>query len=242
MKPLHIEICDVTLRDGEQTPGVSFTCEEKVRIAEVLDRIGVEVIEAGFPATSSYEKRCVSSVAAAGLDARICCLARARKADVDAAIDANVDIVSIFIPTSELHVRHKFHVPREKVLAEALEMVDYTHDHGLQVRFAAEDASRTDLPFLLDAYRQAEEHNADLLSFADTVGAMTPLEMYRTMGKIVKSVKNHSAPIATTTWGWPRRTRSPLQRPGLSSSTRRSTASGSGRGTQRSRRSWSPCT
>jgi methanogen homocitrate synthase len=189
MKPLHIEICDVTLRDGEQTPGVSFTCEEKVRIAEVLDRIGVEVIEAGFPATSSYEKRCVSSVAAAGLDARICCLARARKADVDAAIDANVDIVSIFIPTSELHVRHKFHVPREKVLAEALEMVDYTHDHGLKVRFAAEDASRTDLPFLLDAYRQAEEHNADLLSFADTVGAMTPLEMYRTMGKIVRSVK-----------------------------------------------------
>jgi len=68
MKPLHIEICDVTLRDGEQTPGVSFTCEEKVRIAEVLDRIGVEVIEAGFPATSSYEKRCVSSVAAQGLN------------------------------------------------------------------------------------------------------------------------------------------------------------------------------
>jgi len=92
---------------------------------------------------------------------------------VDAAIDAGVDIVSIFVPTSELHVQHKFHVPREKVLAEALEMVDYTHDHGLQVRFAAEDASRTDLPFLLDAYRQAEEHNADLISFADTVGAMT---------------------------------------------------------------------
>ncbi|MCQ8894360.1 MAG: homocitrate synthase family protein [Methanolinea sp.] len=189
MKSWHIEICDVTLRDGEQTPGVSFTCEEKVRIAEVLDQIGVEVIEAGFPATSSYEKRCVSSVSALGLNARICCLARARKPDVDAAIDAGVDMVSIFIPTSELHVRHKFHAPREKVLADALEMVDYTHDHGLQVRFAAEDASRTDLPFLLEVYRQGEEHGADLLSFADTVGALTPLEMYRTMRKIVRAIK-----------------------------------------------------
>jgi len=188
MKSWHIEICDVTLRDGEQTPGVSFTCEEKTRIAEALDRIGVEVIEAGFPATSTYEKRCVSAVAALGLNARVCCLARARQADVDAAIDAGVDMVSIFLPTSELHVRHKFHAPREVVLGDALAMVDYTHDHGLQVRFAAEDASRTDLPFLLEVYRQGEEHGADLLSYADTVGALTPLQMFRTMKKLVKAV------------------------------------------------------
>jgi len=188
MRAWHIEICDVTLRDGEQTPGVSFTCEEKTRIAEVLDQIGVEVIEAGFPATSPYEKRCVSAVASLGLDARICCLARARRADVDAAIEAGVDMVSIFMPTSELHIRHKFHSPREKVLDEALRMVDYTHDHGLQVRFAAEDASRTDLPFLMEVYRRGEEHGADLLSFADTVGALTPLQMYRTMRKIVRAV------------------------------------------------------
>ncbi|MDD1715529.1 MAG: homocitrate synthase family protein [Methanolinea sp.] len=189
MKPWNIEICDVTLRDGEQTPGVSFTCEEKARIAEVLDQIGVEVIEAGFPATSPYEKRCVSTVAGLGLNARICCLARARVGDVDAAIESNVDMVSIFLPTSELHIRHKFHKPREDVLAEALEMIDYTHDHGLEVRFAAEDASRTDLPFLLEVYRQGEEHGADLLSFADTVGALTPLQMFRTMRKIISAVK-----------------------------------------------------
>lgn len=188
MKPWNIEICDVTLRDGEQTPGVSFTCEEKARIAEVLDQIGVEVIEAGFPATSPYEKRCVSTVAGLGLNARICCLARARTGDVDAAIESDVDMVSIFIPTSELHIRHKFHKPREQVLAEALEMIDYTHDHGLEVRFAAEDASRTDLPFLLEVYRQGEGHGADLLSFADTVGALTPLQMFRTMKKIVSAV------------------------------------------------------
>lgn len=188
MKSWHIEICDVTLRDGEQTPGVSFTCEEKTRIAQVLDSIGVEVIEAGFPATSPYEKRCVSAVASLGLDARVCCLARARQGDVDAAIDAGVDMVSIFMPTSDIHIRHKFHVPREKVLSDALAMVDYTHDHGLEVRFAAEDASRTDLPFLLEVYRQGEEHGADLLSFADTVGAFTPLQMFRTMKKLVRAV------------------------------------------------------
>ncbi len=188
MEPWNVEICDVTLRDGEQTPGVSFACEEKIRIAEILDQIGVEVIEAGFPATSTYEKRCVTAVANLDLNARICCLARARKADVEAAIDSDVDMVSIFLPTSDLHIRHKFRKPREMVLADALEMVDLTQDHGIQVRFAAEDASRTDLDFLLEVYRSGQEHGADLLSFADTVGCLTPLEMYRIMQKLVSSL------------------------------------------------------
>ena len=86
MKPWNVEICDVTLRDGEQTPGVSFTCEEKQKIASMLDLIGIDVIEAGFPVVSPYEKDCVAAIAAMGLDARICCLARARKTDVEAAI------------------------------------------------------------------------------------------------------------------------------------------------------------
>ncbi|MDD1671538.1 MAG: homocitrate synthase family protein [Methanomicrobiales archaeon] len=188
MKPWNIEICDVTLRDGEQTPGVSFSCEEKARIAAVLDIIGIEVIEAGFPAVSAYEKHCVRNIAHLGINARVCCLARARKVDVDAAIDCDVDMVSVFIATSDLHIRHKYHKPREQVLEEALTMVDYVHDHGLQVRFAAEDASRTDLSFLLEVYRKGEEHGADLLSFADTVGCLTPLEMYHTMTELVSAL------------------------------------------------------
>ena len=78
MKPWHVEICDVTLRDGEQTPGVSFTREEKMDIASWLDRIGIDVIEAGFPVVSPYEKQCVAAIANQGLDARICGFARAR--------------------------------------------------------------------------------------------------------------------------------------------------------------------
>ncbi len=188
MKPLHIEICDVTLRDGEQTPGVSFSCQEKCEIAAMLDEIGIEVIEAGFPAVSANEKQCVKAIANLGLDARICGFSRAREADIQTAIDCDVDMVSIFIPTSVLHVRVKFRKPREQVLEDSLKMIDYARDHGVQVRFAAEDASRTDLPFLKQVYRRAAEHGAVLLSFADTVGCLIPSEMQRVMTELVASV------------------------------------------------------
>ena len=187
MKPWNIEICDVTLRDGEQTPGVSFSCDEKMEIARKLDTIGIEVIEAGFPAVSPNEKKCVAAIANMGLDARICCLARAREPDVTAAIDCGVDMVSIFIATSDLHIRLKYKKPREVVLNQALKMIDYAHDHGLQVRFAAEDASRTDMAFLKEVYRRAAEHNAALLSFADTVGYLIPSEMHTIMTDLVAS-------------------------------------------------------
>ena len=188
MKPWNVEICDVTLRDGEQTPGVSFSCEEKQEIARKLDAIGVEVIEAGFPTVSPYEKECVSGIAQMGLDASICCLARARPGDVEVAIDCDVDMVSIFIATSDLHIRHKYRKPREEVLSGALEMIDLARDHGLRVRFAAEDASRTDIGFLKEVYQGGEQRGADLLSFADTVGCLIPTEMYAIMSELVSSV------------------------------------------------------
>lgn len=187
MKSLNVEICDVTLRDGEQTPGVSFSCQEKVEIATMLDEVGIEVIEAGFPAVSQNEKQCVRAIANLGLDARICGFSRAREPDIQAAVDCGVDMVSIFIPTSELHVRLKFRKPREVVLEDSLKMIDFARDHGVQVRFAAEDASRTDLPFLKEVYRRAAEHGAVLLSFADTVGCLIPSEMNRIMTELVAS-------------------------------------------------------
>jgi methanogen homocitrate synthase len=189
MKPWNVEICDVTLRDGEQTPGVSFTCEEKQEIASKLDEIGVEVIEAGFPIVSPYEKQCVKAIAGMGLDARICCLARARKSDVEAALDCGVDMVSIFIATSDLHIKHKYRKPKEQVLDEALLMVDLARDHGIDVRFAAEDASRTDMEFLNTVYQGGADHGANLLSFADTVGCLVPMQMFRIMSRLVSTVK-----------------------------------------------------
>ena len=188
MRSLNVEICDVTLRDGEQTPGVSFSCPEKAEIATLLDTIGIEVIEAGFPAVSANEKQCVKTIANLGLEAQICGFCRAREPDIQAAVDCGVDMVSIFIPTSELHVRLKFKKPREQVLEESLSMIDFARDHGVLVRFAAEDASRTDLPFLKHVYRSAADRGAVLLSFADTVGCLIPSEMHDVMTDLVASV------------------------------------------------------
>ena len=190
MKPWNVEICDVTLRDGEQTPGVCFSCEEKADISRMLDAVGVEVIEAGFPSVSPNEKHCVKTIANLGLEARVCCLARAKESDVSDAIDADVDMVSIFVATSDLHMRIKFKgKTKEQVLDATLPPIDYAHDHGVQVRFAAEDASRTDPAFLKQVFAMASGHGADLLSYADTVGCLTPLQMYRIMTDLVATVQ-----------------------------------------------------
>ena len=100
----------------------------------------------------------MKAIANLGLDARICGFSRAREADIQTAVDCDVDMVSIFIPTSELHVRLKFKKPRQEVLEDSLKMIDFARDHGVQVRFAAEDASRTDLPFLKEVLPEAAEH------------------------------------------------------------------------------------
>jgi methanogen homocitrate synthase len=188
MKPWHVEICDVTLRDGEQTPGVSFTLEEKQDIAQRLDDTGVEVIEAGFPIVSVHEKEIIRSIARMGLDAKICGLSRACREDIDAALDAEVDMIGLFVATSDLHIRHKYKKPREEVVANALAQCDYAIDHGLIVRFGAEDASRTDLDVLVDVYRQAADHKASYVTYADTTGRMTPLEVAMVMKELVSRV------------------------------------------------------
>jgi len=188
MKPWHVEICDVTLRDGEQTPGVSFTLEEKQDIAQRLDATGVEVIEAGFPIVSVHEKEIVRSISRMGLDAKICGLSRACREDVDAALDAEVDMIGLFVATSDLHIKYKYKKSREEVVANALNLCDYAIDHGLIVRFGAEDASRTELPVLIDVYRQAAEHKASYVTFADTTGRLTPLEVATIIPELVKNV------------------------------------------------------
>lgn len=188
-KPKDIEICDVTLRDGEQTPGVVFTREEKIAIAEKLDSIGIEVIEAGFPVVSKTEEDIVREIAHLGLDARICCLARSVAKDVDVALRCDVDFVSIFIATSDLHLKYKYHKTFEEAESCALDVLDYAKDHGLTVRFAAEDATRTDVNVLKSIFRAAEEHGADYISIADTVGILNPSTTHYLVSEIKKTVK-----------------------------------------------------
>ncbi|MFB3764133.1 MAG: homocitrate synthase family protein [Methanotrichaceae archaeon] len=187
--PLDIEICDVTLRDGEQMPGVVFRADEKLDIALRLDELGVEVIEAGFPVVSAAEKNAVKEVCDLGLNAKISALSRSVKGDVDAALDCGVDMISIFIAASELHLKHKLHMSCPEAIRCALDTLEYAKDHGLIVRFSAEDATRTDFDTLKKLYKKAEEYHTDYISVADTVGIMNPRTTYFMISEIRKAVK-----------------------------------------------------
>lgn len=185
---IDIEVCDVTLRDGEQMPGVVFRSDEKIEIAIKLNEVGVEIIEAGFPVVSEAEMRAVRDVSNLGLDSKISVLSRSVPTDVDAALACDVDMVSVFIATSDLHLKYKLHMTCEEAIKTAFETVEYAKDHGLIVRFSAEDATRTDFNLLKRLYKKAEEYRADYVSIADTVGIMNPRTTFFLVSEIKKVV------------------------------------------------------
>jgi len=172
--PKQVRIFDTTLRDGEQTPGVSFTPDQKILIARQLDKLGVDTIEAGTPASSDGERKAVAAIAKAGLNAEICGLARPIKEDVDAALGCDVDCVHVFISTSDLHLKHMLKMTRGQVLQLAVEYVEYAKDHGVVVEFSAMDATRTDLTFLKQIYQAVIDVGVDRINVPDTVGVITP--------------------------------------------------------------------
>ncbi|MDY6965893.1 MAG: homocitrate synthase family protein [Halobacteriota archaeon] len=182
-----IEICDVTLRDGEQTPGVSFIAEEKIEIACKLDEIGVEIIEAGFPIVSKDEARTVREIANLGLNARTCALARANPPDIECVASCDIDIVALVFGTSDIHLRFKYKATREEAIKRAVSALDCAKDYGLTVRFAAEDATRSDINFLKEYFAAGEKHGADMLSIADTVGVLNPKSTHFLVDEINKA-------------------------------------------------------
>lgn len=186
---LDVEICDVTLRDGEQTPGVVFTREEKIALATKLDSVHVDIIETGFPVVSASEKETVKEIANMGLNARTCCLSRSKLSDVEVAVDCDVDFISIFIAMSDMHLKYKYHKSCEEMFSCAMEAVEYAKDHGVGVRFAAEDGSRTDIDVLKTAFKAAEEYKVDYVSIADTIGILTPSTTHYLVSEIKKVVK-----------------------------------------------------
>ena len=131
----YIKIFDTTLRDGEQSPGVSLTPEEKLEIAIQLDKLGVNTIEAGFPITSKGEVEAVKNIAAAGLKSEICALARAEPKDIETALNCNVDLVHVFIATSDIHLEHKLKMSRDEVIDAAVKNVAVVKNSGVQVEF-----------------------------------------------------------------------------------------------------------
>jgi 2-isopropylmalate synthase len=184
-KSKYIRIFDTTLRDGEQTPGVSLTFEDKIEIARQLSKLGVDSIEAGFPASSDGERKVMKEIAKAGLDSEICGLARANRNDIDAAIECNVDAVHVFIPTSPVQMKYAVNLMPEQVISATVDSVEYVKKHGLTCEFSPMDATRSELPFLKKVCQAAEKAGMDRLNVPDTVGIMIP----RTMSKLIKDIK-----------------------------------------------------
>lgn len=184
-----VVIYDSTLRDGEQTPGISFNLEQKVAIARKLDEMHVPQIEAGFPAVSDAERASVRAICDEKLDADILVLSRITKGDIDASIDAGVDIVLLFIGTSDLHIKYKFKKDRQFVLDKIVEGVEYAKSRGVGVSMSAEDTTRTDVDFLMQVYRTAEDAGADRVGVTDTLGCASPEAISFLVAKAKQTVK-----------------------------------------------------
>ena len=196
----HVRIFDTTLRDGEQSPGATMTLPEKLRIARQLERLGVDVIEAGFPVASPGEAEAVRQIAAAVERPIVAGLCRTREGDILAAFnalkDANYPRLHVFIATSEIHMQHKLRMTPDQVLEEVRRGVSFCRSLCSDVEFSAEDASRTDLDFLCEVMRLAVVCGATTVNIPDTVGYTTPAE-YDRMVRAVRQAIGPGAVIST---------------------------------------------
>ncbi|MDP7072408.1 MAG: 2-isopropylmalate synthase [Candidatus Marinimicrobia bacterium] len=183
-----IEILDSTLREGEQTPGVSFTLDQKVALAKRLDAFGVDFIELGHPAVSPDVYEAVDVLNGLELNAKKMAHGRAAKSDINDAAAIGVPWLGIFFGTSPISLKHKFNVDRKAALQRIETAVKYGKDKGLRLRFTAEDASRTDIDFLIQVGELVQSCGADRFSLADTVGCLTPTKTKALVGRIVKEV------------------------------------------------------
>lgn len=175
-----VRIFDTTLRDGEQSPGFSMNTNEKLRMARQLAALNVDVIEAGFPIASRGDLEAVQTVAKEIRDVPIAALARAKKEDVSAALEALEPAAAprlhVFLATSDLHLRVKLNMTREQALEAIAAMIRYGRQHVDVVEFSAEDAGRTDIDFLCQVCRLAVDAGATVLNLPDTVGYAVPDE------------------------------------------------------------------
>ncbi|HMK35114.1 MAG TPA: homocitrate synthase [Desulfomonilaceae bacterium] len=173
-----VHITDTTLRDGEQTPGVSFSDREKMIIARMLDRFGVREIECGIPAMGPDERNVITNMVQLGLGARLITWNRAVASDIEASIRCGIDAVAISIPVSDFHIWNKLLKSRDWVLRTMEKAVAFAKSKGTYVCAGAEDASRADPRFLARFAEVVEACGADRLRFSDTLGQLDPFRVY----------------------------------------------------------------
>jgi 2-isopropylmalate synthase len=190
--PDKLIIFDTTLRDGEQSPGASMTKDEKLRIARQLERLKVDVIEAGFPASSNGDFECVQAIANTIKDSIICGLARANDRDItrvaEAIKGADRGRIHIFLATSDLHMEKKLRMTRAQVLEQARQSVRFAHKLCADIEFSPEDGYRSDPDFLEQVLKAVVEEGATTLNIPDTVGYAIP-ELY---GNFIKDLRTRT--------------------------------------------------
>lgn len=184
-----VVVYDSTLREGDQAPGVGFTIDDKIKIAGLLDEVGIPQLDAGFPAVSEAEKESVKAVSDQGFKADILCLARAKVEDVDMAIDTGADGVIVFVPTSPILLKEKMEVPFNEARDTALTIGDYAKDHGLFVALTAEDGTRTGYIALWSLFDEAELVGLDRVHIADTTGCIQPEGMELLISRLAPELK-----------------------------------------------------
>ncbi|MBL4690267.1 MAG: 2-isopropylmalate synthase [Rhodospirillales bacterium] len=190
----RVTIFDTTLRDGEQSPGASMNLDEKLRIAEVLEGMGVDIIEAGFPIASDGDFEAVSEVAKLIKNATVCGLARATRIDIDRCADAVRQAkrprIHTFIATSPLHMKHKLQMEPDAVLAQVTTSVTRARSYVDDVEWSAEDATRTDHDFLCRCVEAAIDAGAGTVNVPDTVGYTVPEEYAALIAMLLDRVPN----------------------------------------------------
>jgi 2-isopropylmalate synthase len=189
-----IKIFDTTLRDGEQVPGCKLETSEKLKIAEKLDSLGVDIIEAGFPVSSPGDFKSVVEISKVVKNASVCGLTRAVKNDIDVAVDAlkyaKKPRLHTGIGTSESHIKYKFNSTREKILERAVEAVKYSKKYIEDIEFYAEDAGRTSNDFLALICEKVIDAGATVLNIPDTTGYCLPSEYGDKINFLKNNVKN----------------------------------------------------
>ncbi|MQA90861.1 MAG: 2-isopropylmalate synthase [Gemmatimonas sp.] len=189
----RIEIFDTTLRDGEQSPGATMTLSEKLRMAHQLEALGVDIIEAGFPISSTDDFNAVQMIAKEVRRPVIAGLARATRLDIDRAAEAleNADRARLhtFLATSSIHLQHKLKISEQQCLDQAVEAVTYAKTLVDEVEFSPEDALRTDLPFLTRIVEAVIEAGASVVNIPDTVGYAHPAQIREVIGTLVAQAK-----------------------------------------------------
>ncbi|MEH6607140.1 MAG: 2-isopropylmalate synthase [Pseudomonadales bacterium] len=192
-------IFDTTLRDGEQSPGASMTCDEKVRIAKVLEKLKVDVIEAGFAIASEGDFNAVKAVAEAVKGSTICSLARANDSDILRAADslrsANSGRIHTFIATSPIHMKYKLRMEPDAVVERAVHSVKLARNNVADVEFSCEDASRSEFDFLCRIIEAVIDAGARTINLPDTVGYAEPAQYGQMIGRIMQAVPNSDKAI-----------------------------------------------